>query len=111
MGPLLKAGTVVYATLIAAPTYTKNSTGQRDPEMHRTKKGNQWRIALRPGKRRALDRQSPWGAVLEQAEKIKASVRAKAGHPFRVIKCLFGFTKVRYRGLAKTQRNCSRCLN
>ena len=164
-GLLLKAGTVVDATLIAAPSSTKNSTGQRDPEMHQAKKGNQWHfgmkahigvdadsglvhtvigtpanvndvtqghgllhgeealvfadagyqgadkraeatgvqwhIALRPGKRRALDRQSPWGALLEQAEKIKASVRAKVEHPFRVIKCLFGFTKVRYRGLAK----------
>ena len=41
-GLLLKQGTVVDATLIAAPTSTKNSTGTRDPEMHQTKKGNQW---------------------------------------------------------------------
>ena len=41
-GLLLKQGTVVDATLIAAPTSTKNSTGRRDPEMHQTKKGNQW---------------------------------------------------------------------
>lgn len=39
---LLKQGTVVDATLIAAPTSTKNSTASRDPEMHQTKKGNQW---------------------------------------------------------------------
>lgn len=40
-GLLLKQGTVVDATLIAAPSSTKNSTGERDPEMHQTKKGNQ----------------------------------------------------------------------
>jgi IS5 family transposase len=37
----------------------------------------------------------------EQAEQLKASVRAKVEHPFRVIKCQFGHVKVRYRGLAK----------
>ncbi len=39
---LLKAGTVVDATLIAAPSSTKNASGERDPEMHQSKKGNQW---------------------------------------------------------------------
>lgn len=39
--------------------------------------------------------------VAERVEKMKASVRAKVEHPFRVIKQQFGFTKVRYRGLAK----------
>jgi hypothetical protein len=42
---LLKAGTVVDATLISAPSSTKNSTGTRDPEMHQAKKGNQWRVS------------------------------------------------------------------
>ena len=41
-GLLLKQGTVVDATLIAAPTSTKNSTGSRNPEMHQAKKSNQW---------------------------------------------------------------------
>ena len=41
-GLMLKTGTVVDATLIAAPSSTKNSSGERDPEMHQTKKGNQW---------------------------------------------------------------------
>ena len=164
-GLMLKAGTVVDATLIAAPSSTKNSKGERDPEMHQTKKGNQWHfgmkahigvdadsglvhsvigtaanvndvtqghallhgaetivfadagyqgaekreeatgvawhVAMRPGKRRALDKNSPWGRLLDQAEQLKASVRAKVEHPFRVIKCQFGFTKVRYKGLAK----------
>ena len=39
-GLLLKAGTAVDATLIAAPSSTKNESGERDPEMHSTKKGN-----------------------------------------------------------------------
>ena len=40
-GLLLKTGTVVDATLIAAPSSTKNKTGECDPEMHQVKKGNQ----------------------------------------------------------------------
>ncbi len=163
-GLLLKAGTVVDATLIAAPSSTKNGSGERDPEMHQTKKGNQWhfgmkahigvdaesglvhtvigtaanvndvtqghallhgeeqvvfadagyqgadkreeatgvawQVAMRPGKRKQ-NKHTPWGELLEQAEKLKASVRAKVEHPFRVIKRQFGHVKVRYRGLKK----------
>ena len=163
-GLLLKTGTVVDATLIAAPSSTKNKTGERDPEMHQTKKGNQWHfgmkahigvdadsglvhtvigtaanvndvtqahallhgqeqvvfadagyqgaperddatgvdwhIAMRPGKRKQ-QKHTPWGQLTEQAEKLKASVRAKVEHPFRVIKRQFGHCKVRYKGLAK----------
>ena len=166
-GLMLKQGTVVDATLIAAPSSTKNQDGERDPEMHQTKKGNQWHfgmkahigvdadsglvhtvvgtaanvndvtqasalvhgeetdvfadagyqgvakreevqgieanwhVAMRPGKRRALDKESPMGAVLDQLEHVKARIRAKVEHPFRVIKRQFGHMKVRYRGLAK----------
>lgn len=172
-GLLLKSGTVVDATLthcarsphLAAPPSTKNRTGERDPAMHQTKKGNQWHfgmkahigvdaesglvhtvigtaanvndvtqghvllhgeetdvfadagyqgamkrpeatgvawhVAMRPGKRRALDKNRGSHQLVEQLEKIKASIRAKVEHPFRVIKCQFGFVKVRYRGLAK----------
>lgn len=46
-GLLLKSGTVVDATLIAAPSSTKNSSGERDPEMHQTKKGNQWHFGMK----------------------------------------------------------------
>ena len=46
-GVLLRAGTVVDATLMAAPSSTKNRTGQRDPEMHQTKKGNQWHFGMK----------------------------------------------------------------
>jgi IS5 family transposase len=164
-GLLLKAGTVVDATLIAAPSSTKNKSGERDHEMHQTQKGNQWyfgmkahigvdadsglvhtvigtaanvndvtqghallhgeevdvfadagyqgatkraeatgvdwHIAMRPGKRRALDKETKLGAMLDKIEKLKAGIRAKVEHPFRVIKRQFGFTKVRYRGLLK----------
>jgi transposase, IS5 family len=164
-GLLLKTGTVVDATLIAAPSSTKNASGERDPEMHQTKKGNQWyfgmkahiatdaesglvhsvigtaaniadinvaaallhgeeevafgdagyqgvdkreeaqgptwHVAMRAGKRRKLDPRKPWDAMLEQAEKLKAGVRAKVEHAFRVLKRQFGFTKVRYRGITK----------
>ena len=164
-GLTLKTGTVVDATLIAAPSSTKNSTGERDPEMGQTKKGNNyyfgmkahigadadsglvhtvictpantsdvtqaeallhgeeeiafgdagyqgahkrpeatmknWLVAMRPGKRRKLDPDNPRDAIVNEIERLKASVRAKVEHPFRVIKRQFGFTKVRYRGLAK----------
>ncbi len=46
-GLLLKAGTVVDATLIAAPSSTKNASGERDPEMHQAKKGNQWYFGMK----------------------------------------------------------------
>ena len=46
-GLLLKQGTVVDATLIAAPSSTKNQDGERDPEMHQTKKGNQWHFGMK----------------------------------------------------------------
>jgi len=46
-GVLLKSGSVVDATLIAAPSSTKNRSGTRDPEMHQTKKGNQWYFGMK----------------------------------------------------------------
>lgn len=58
-------------------------------------------VAMRPGKRRTLDLNDPKQARRNEIERLKASVRAKAEHLFRVIKRQFGFTKVRYRGLAK----------
>jgi hypothetical protein len=51
--------------------------------------------------RRAMDKNRPINALKEQLEKVKASIRAKVEHPFRVIKCQFGHRKVRYRGLDK----------
>jgi transposase, IS5 family len=46
-GLMLKEGTIVDATIIAAPSSTKNQDGERDPEMHQTKKGNQWHFGMK----------------------------------------------------------------
>ena len=51
---------------------------------------------MRPGKSRALNKHSTWGSLLD-----KASVSARVEHPFRVVKCQFGYTKVRFKGLVK----------
>lgn len=162
-GCSLREGTIVDATLISAPTSTKNREKQRDPEMYQTKKGNQWyfgmklhigvdadsglvhsavgtsanehditkagellhgdekrvhgdagymgihkreehegrqvewHIAVRPGKRKTMTE----GSDELKVEQSKASVRAKVEHPFRWVKGIFGYDKVRYRGLDK----------
>ena len=54
-----------------------------------------------PGKRRVLDKTKRIDQLVEKLEKLKASIRAKVEHPFRVIKCQFGYRKTRYKGLAK----------
>lgn len=164
-GLMLKTGSAVDATLIPAPSSTKNGSGTRDPEMHQTKKGNQWyfgmkahvgvdaqsglvhtvigtaanvhdinaaeallhgqetdvyadagyqgiekrckanpvrwHVAMRPGRRRQLDLNDRLEAILDQIERLKAGIRAKVEHPFRVLKQQFGYTKTRYRGLMK----------
>ena len=46
-GVMMKQGTLVDATIIEAPTSTKNKQNQRDPEMHQTKKGNQWHFGMK----------------------------------------------------------------
>lgn len=46
-GLMLKRGTIVDATIIAAPSSTKNAEGERDPEMHQTKKGNEWFFGMK----------------------------------------------------------------
>jgi len=58
---------------------------------------------MQPGKRRQLDLTRKWAQLLEQAEQLKASIRAKVEHPFHVIKNLFRHKKVRYKGLAKNK--------
>ena len=164
-GLRLREGTIVDATIIEAPSSTRNRAGERDPEVHQTKKGNQWhfgmkahigvdadtgivhsmsatganahdvtqapnllhggetvvwggagyqgvdkrrknlgllvewRVAMRPGSRRKLE----LGSEEALAEKVKASVRAKVEHPFLRLKRMFGYGKVRYRGLAKNK--------
>ena len=65
-----------------------------------------WETAMKPGKRRRLDKSGPE----EAAEKLKASVRAKVEHPFRCVKRQFGYAKVRYRGLAKNRERIALLL-
>lgn len=164
-GWIMRGGSIVDATIIAAPSSTKNATGTRDPEMHQTKKGNQWYFGMKAhigvdagtgyahsltataanvhdldeavnlvrdddevvytdaGYQGAEKRPEITGdehlskvewrvaarkGVLKTmpehdraAQSRQASVRAKVEHPFLVVKRDFGFTKTRYRGLAK----------
>ncbi len=58
-------------------------------------------LTLRPGKRRALDKSTVSGALVDELERVKARIRARVEHPFRVIKRQFGHLRVRYRGLIK----------
>ena len=161
---LMREGTIVDATIIAAPSSTKNQSKERDPQMHQTKKGNQWyfgmkahvgadadsglvhtligtaanvadiqcapallhgeekvsyvdagytgiekrpeaagttwEVAIKRGKIKAMA-EGEIKNLTQQIERLKARVRAKVEHPFHVIKNLFGYRKVRYRGLAK----------
>ena len=46
-GLMLREGSIVDATIISAPSSTKNESGQRDPEMHQTRKGNQWYFGMK----------------------------------------------------------------
>ena len=66
------------------------------------KAGVRWQVAMRPGKRRELDKaNSPIDALTYKIKKCKASIRAKVEHSFRVLKRQFGYAKVRYQGLKK----------
>ena len=57
-----------------------------------------WHVAMRPGKRKKRDKaDNPIDTLIEKVEKLKASIRAKVEHPFRVVKRQFGYVKVRYR--------------
>jgi len=158
---LLKTGTIVDATIIAAPSSTKNATKTRDPEMKQTRKGNQWYFGMklhigtdRKGRvhhvtathaaaaditqmpnllhgeeseiygdqaywkaadreafeargvryrvnRRAASRTKPLGERWRAINRARSRTRARGEHPFHVVKRLWGFAKVRYRGLAK----------
>lgn len=157
----LSAGTIVDATLISAPTSTKNRDRARDPEMGTTKKGGQWLYGMKAhigvddktklihtvkatpgntadammlrellhgrerrvwgdkayfGLSRVIKEVAPKARDLTQLKNnvnrrltpldemvndIRSRTRAKVEHCFGVIKCIFGFRKVRYRGLAK----------
>lgn len=160
-GLKVSTGTIVDATIINAPSSTKNKEGKRDPEMHQTRKGNQWYFGMKAhigvdsqtklihsvaataanvhdsqllGDLLHGDETRVWGDsayagqgdVIRQhapnakdfthkkgfrnrplsdedaaKNKTKSSVRAKVEHPFLILKRVFGFNKVRYRGLDK----------
>ena len=168
-GAMMKGGTIVDATIINAPSSTKNEEKARDPEMHQTKKGNEWRFGMKchvgvdagtgyvhtitatsanvhditethnllreddevvygdsgyigVQKRpeiagndhfkdidfRITRRPTSLPKVSDNAidweryiDNRKSSVRSKVEHAFHIIKNRFGFTKVRYRGIAK----------
>ncbi len=63
------------------------------------REGVTWHVAMRPGKRAALDNTRRSHDLIDELERLKASIRAKVEHPLRVIKRQFGHVKVRYRGL------------
>lgn len=157
---LLQTGTIVDATIIAAPSSTKNAEKTRDPEMQQTRKGNQWHFGMKlhvgtdvrglvhhvratpagaadvtqlpellHGRERVLygdqaywteehrqlwtmsggqyrvnrrgTRTRPLTRRQRRQNRERSRERARGEHAFRVIKTLWGFTKVRYRGLHK----------
>lgn len=157
---MLRQGTIVDATIISAPSSTKNREGKRDPEMRQTKKGNQWyfgmkvhvgtdtqglthslvttnaaqsdfnqlpnlihgeedevygdgayrsesdrhcfqEVKVRYRVSRRGHRHSPLSDRARAINREYSRVRSRVEHPFHVVKRLWGFSKVRYRGLAK----------
>jgi IS5 family transposase len=158
----LKTGTIVDATIIGAPSSTKNADQKRDPEMHQTKKGNAWHFGMKlhigvdsqsglahhavvtaanvhdkhplpdllhgneqrvygdnqyASQKALIASKAPkakdftnarvrnrYGEVDESMRtknRNKSRIRARVEHVFCVVKRLWGFSKVRYRGLAK----------
>jgi IS5 family transposase len=165
-GLLLRSGTIVDATIIAAPSSTKNGTESRDPEMKQTKKGKNWHFGMKVhvgtdkrgvvhsltathaataditqmntllhGKERTIfgdqaywkeaDRhrfraagvryrvnrrgtaKQPLTDYQKKVNQSRSRHRARGEHAFRIVKQLWGFAKVRYRGIAK---NAARAL-
>lgn len=91
------------ALLHVQETSAFGDAGYRGVHKRPEAKGPTWFVAMQPGKRRALDLTKKWAQLLERAEQLKASVRAKVEHPFHVVKNLFRHRKVRDKGLAKSR--------
>lgn len=168
-GFTLSRGTIVDATIISAPSSTKNEDKARDPEMHQTKKGNQWYFGMKAhigvdakrtlihrvvataanvhdskvlpdllhgeegrvygdaaydGQTQAIratapqakdftherpHRNRPLSDKQRAKNRTKSKIRAKGEHPFRVIKRVFGFAMVRYRGILKNANRLFAC--
>ena len=160
-GMTISTGTIVDATIIAAPSSTKNADKARDPDMHQVKKGNEWHFGMKAhigvdsktklihsvvatpanvadstvlpellhgnetrvwgdqayrGQSKVIRTRAPRAkdltnrryrhrGVVDEIEReknrIKSRTRAKGEHPFLILKRVFGFSKVCYRGLAK----------
>ena len=64
-------------------------------------KGVTWHVAMRPGKRRASNKENAADAMMDKADKLKAGIWAKVEHPFRMVKRQFGHVKVRHHSLKK----------
>ena len=60
-----------------------------------------WQVAMMPREYNTLKKQKAVDALIDQGEKIKASIRVKVEHPLQVVKCQFGYRKTRFRSLAK----------
>jgi len=60
-----------------------------------------WQVAMKRGKLKAVPEDHVLGQLLRQLESVKASIRSKVEHPFHIVKNLFNFRKVRYKGMAK----------
>jgi IS5 family transposase len=168
-GIRIATGTIVDATILHAPSSTKNASGTRDPEMHQTRKGRQWCFGLKAhigvdskqgtvhsvcttaasvadkhmlphllhgdetrvwgdggyqGQTEAIQQAAPkardmtcrrtrFKGIVDQLQRkknrTKSRVRARVEHPFRILKRVFGFDKVRYRGIAKNHHRL--CAN
>lgn len=168
-GIRIATGTIVDATILHAPSSTKNAAGERDPAMHQTRKGNQWYFGLKAhigvdskqgtvhsvcttaasvadkhmlphllhgeetkvwgdggyqGQTDAIKQTAPRAKDMtcrrtrfkqyvdelqRKKNRTKSRVRARVEHPFRILKRVFGFDKVRYRGLAKNHHRL--CAN
>jgi transposase, IS5 family len=89
------------ALLHGKETVVYGDAGYRGIQNRTSAKAVEWMIAMCPGKRAALDKDDALDRIVNEIEYLKASVRAKVEHPFRVIKPQFGFAKARYRGLKK----------
>jgi len=152
-GLKVSRGTIVDASIINAPSSTKNRYQARDPDMHQTRKGNQWYFGMKlhigvdsktklvhsavataanvhdsqeetrvwgdsayAGQKRTLKEIAPQSRDFTQQKasrnralsaqersrnRTKSRVRSRVEHIFHILKCRFGFTKVRYRGLEK----------
>ncbi len=81
-----------------------------EAELHERRCTGRWHIAMRPGKTCRAGPEPAPGPGDRGVEQIKASIRAKVEHPFRVIKQQFGYAKVRYQGLTKNTARLQACL-